>query len=229
MSASVRRLYAVRETDPAPCAIPAPPAAARFVPLEDRLETTAVYGSGPICTENLRGFIRYDDARAASDRPAFVARTRGNASKPADMRSFTSREAAVEWLSRAIDGVIPRRPWKRRTLAAVALLACLAGPATAQIAVVGGPDDVTEAVGAAQRWVRPVADGEQALPLPYQPPRVERVLPMPAPIVHDSYTDGAIAGSWATAVFFLALWVLFHFPGWLGLLLAATRRPRAAP
>lgn len=161
MSASVRRLYAVRETDPAPCAIPAPPAAARFVPLEDRLETTAVYGSGPICTENLRGFIRYDDGRAASDRPAFVARTRGNASKPADMRSFTSREAAVEWLSRAIDGVIPRKPWQRKTLAVTALLACLAAPALAEDAAI---------VTSTPHWVRPVADGETPLQAPAPAP-----------------------------------------------------------
>jgi hypothetical protein len=103
---SVRHMFAVAEASADPLTIPAAPVA---VPRADLLDTEAVY-RGAVDTANLIGFIR-DDGLVSGD---LIARTRGNASSPADIKRFTHRNDALTWLSRAVDGVVPRKKWQRR-------------------------------------------------------------------------------------------------------------------
>jgi hypothetical protein len=106
MSGAIRQLYAVRETDPNPFAI-IPPALV-VVPMPNRENTDAVY-RGRIDAETLLGWVRKD-----LETGDVVARTRGNAENAADVRRFSKQSEALDWLTTAIDGVIPRKPSQRR-------------------------------------------------------------------------------------------------------------------
>lgn len=128
MSAAIHQLFAVVEQAADPFAIPPPPFL--FVEMRDRIATYAV----------LSGSTRIGTVRHDADSGLFVARTNGSSEAAADIqRNFASREKAAEWLARAIDGIQPRKAYKRyrtygkKTLAAAGLALLLATPALADV------------------------------------------------------------------------------------------------
>ena len=87
----LHRLYAVVEQGD-PFRFPDPAATAyRFVELVDATWTYAVYQSDPPHT-TLPGYVRN-----CPEKCAWIARTTGSASAPADVRQWPSREAAAKW------------------------------------------------------------------------------------------------------------------------------------
>jgi hypothetical protein len=170
----LRRLYAVVEQGN-PFRIPDPPAPTyRFVELVDVTWTYAVYQGDPPHT-NLLGYVRH-----CPEKCAWIARTTGSETAPADIRQWPSREAAAQWLSKAVG--------KRRTLAVTGLLALLlAAPALAEV----NPDPLDvhpertfvlvddEGRSDAAKWVIPILDGE-AVVRPIAPPPA-RPVPLPEP------------------------------------------------
>jgi hypothetical protein len=103
MSAAHQLFAVVEQGDP--FAIPEPPF--KYVALPDRIDTYAV----------LAGSVRIGTVRHDAASGDFVARSNGTEQSAADVRHFTSHEAAARWLSKAVDGVIPRKPWQRRDAA----------------------------------------------------------------------------------------------------------------
>ena len=121
---AMQRLYSVQEAAADPFAIPDSPF--RFVEIRDRFDTYVV----------LAGSVRIGTVRHDAGSGLFVAKTTGcpNGSAPADIhRNFATRIKAAEWLSRAIDGVQPRRRHgSKGVLAAAGLALLLAAPVSAQ-------------------------------------------------------------------------------------------------
>ena len=138
------RLYAVVEQGN-PFRIPDPPAPAyRFVELVDAIWTYAVYQGDPPHT-TLLGYVRN-----CPEKCAWIARTTGSASAPADVRQWPSREAAAKWLSRAVNGVMPHADADRRHrkgaptfvavgLALIALTGCASTPTGPTVQVMPAP------------------------------------------------------------------------------------------
>jgi len=157
---AMQRLYSVQEAAADPFAIPDSPF--RFVEIRDRFDTYVV----------LAGSVRIGTVRHDAGSGLFVAKTTGcpNGSAPADIhRNFATRIKAAEWLSRAIDGVQPRRRHgSKGVLAAAGLALLLTASASAQ-----------ELRSDAANWVLPVVDGETPL-RPIDPPPARPVqLPEP--------------------------------------------------
>jgi hypothetical protein len=184
------RLYAVVEQGN-PFHIPDPPAPTyRFVELVDATWTYAVYQGDPPATI-LLGYVRH-----CPEKCAWIARTTGSETAPADIRQWPNREAAAQWLSKAVDGTVPgeaadrrfRTYGNRKTLVVTGLLALLlAAPALAEI----NPDPLDvhpertfvlvgdEGRSDAAKWVIPILDGE-AVVRPIAPPPA-RAMPLPEP------------------------------------------------
>ena len=105
MSAPIRQVYAVQEAVADPSAVPLPPAPAfRFVELQGRASTFAVYFGAPPRTRHI-GYCRHDP-----DNGLWIARTTGcpQGKAAADIRRWPSRDKAAAWLSGAVNGVRPR-------------------------------------------------------------------------------------------------------------------------
>nr|WP_294562144.1 hypothetical protein [uncultured Rhodopila sp.] len=126
---AVHQLYAVVEQGN-PFRIPDPPAPAfRFVELRHAAWTYAVY-QGDAPQTRLLGYVRN-----CPEKCVWIARTTGSETAPADIRRWPSREAAAQWLSKAVDGTVPREAadrrfrtyGKRKTLAVTGLPALLPG------------------------------------------------------------------------------------------------------
>jgi hypothetical protein len=76
----------------------------RFVEMRDRIDTCVV----------LRSSVKIGTVRHDAGSGLYVAMTTGcpDGSAPADIhRNFATRDNAAAWLSRAIDGIQPRRPY----------------------------------------------------------------------------------------------------------------------
>jgi hypothetical protein len=242
---AMQRLYSVQEAAADPFAIPDSPF--RFVEIRDRFDTYVV----------LAGSVRIGTVRHDAGSGLFVAKTTGcpNGSAPADIhRNFATRDKAAEWLSRAIDGVQPRRRHGGKRKALIAAAAVL-GLAMGDPALAGdGYPPVP--------WVSPP---------PMLPPRPSAIgfIPQhpqsapPADLLnavvalrvscplwrngdgdgaagfeseahicavlagHDpAYTNGAIAGSLLATAVLGGIWLLSRLPAWLGSILAPVRRRR---
>jgi len=139
------RLFAVVEQGN-PFRIPDPPAPAyRFVELVDATWTYAVYQGDPPHT-TLLGYVRN-----CPEKCAWIARTTGSSSAPADVRQWPSREPAAKWLSRAVNGVMPHADADRRRrkghtrvavvgLALIALAGCASTPTGPTVQVMPAPN-----------------------------------------------------------------------------------------
>ena len=105
---AVHQLYAVVEQGN-PFRIPDPPAPAfRFVELRDAAWTYAVY-QGDAPQTRLLGYVRN-----CPEKCAWIARTTGSETAAADIRRWPSRQAAAQWLSKAVDGTVPHEAADRR-------------------------------------------------------------------------------------------------------------------
>lgn len=206
----MQRLYSVQEATADPFSLPDPPF--RFLEIRDRIDTYVVlHGSIRI------GTVRHDDGTGL-----FVAKTTGcpNGSAPADIhRNFATRDKAAEWLSRAIDGVQPRRRHgSKGVLAAAGLALLLAAPASAQ-----------ELCSDAAKWVFPVVDGETPLrPIDPPPARPVQIVPPHAAVLSPVFVDGAVAGFALAAGLGLGMWMCWMLPVWLPAAAAWLRRQRTA-
>jgi hypothetical protein len=210
------------EADPDPLTIPPCPVT---VPLPNREATEAVY-AGPVRADILLGYIRH------AETGDYVARTVGNWASASDLRKFSSRNKAVEWLCRSVNGIIPRKAHNaRRTLAVATMLACLTAPALAQSPPpfpasprsLPPPAAVLDAVAA----LRLACPGWSAGLAPSHESEAHVCALVTG---HDTaWTDGWIAGSWTTAAGVGVMWLLLRLPIWLGDLLALLRRRRTSP
>jgi hypothetical protein len=233
---AVQPLYVVQEATADPFAIP--DSTLRFVEMRNRIDTYVVLsGSGRI------GTVRHD-----ADSGLFVAMTTGcpNGSAPADIhRNFATRDKAAEWLSRAVDGVQPRRRHGGKHTALIAATAVLG-------LAMGDPALAGDGYPPAPWAPRPSAS--DFIPQHSQSaPRVDLLNAVVALRVswplwrdgdgvagfeseahvcavlaaHDpACTNGAIAGSLLATAVLGSVWLLSRLPAWLGSILTPVRRRR---